>query len=244
MSLDPTFIPRAHDVAPVGEREGIGPDVIRAGHVDSTAAVVERARESLLAALGKAYSIVVLASLSLVVAAFARNFSANAVPYAVAASASFLAAVVLTIVHEMRRSAKSAFHIEVGSATIVSIVAGFVMLAMVVEEFARTDPLTARVTFLLLGSIALVGFGTLVLGMHESVDRIRENAPATWARLGRSLSVAPWVAAMGCMVLAGSLVLSALSVTYPHEATAIAFFAFLGPLLYLRRVARGSSRPA
>ena len=68
-------------------------DTKRRGHVESTAAVIERGRESLLAALGKAYSVVVLASLSLVVAAFARNFSPNAVSYAVAASASFLAAV-------------------------------------------------------------------------------------------------------------------------------------------------------
>lgn len=217
---------------------------MRRGHVESTAAIVERGRESLLAALGKAYSVVVLASLSLVVAAFARSFSPSAVSYAVAASASFLAAVVLTITHDMLRSARSAFQIEVGSATIVSIVAGFVMLAMVVEEFARADPLTARVTLLLLGSIALVGFVTLVLGMHESVDRIRTGAAAAWARHGRFLPAAPWVAAVRCTVLAGSLLLSVLSVTYPQELTLIGFFFFLGPFLYLRRVTKVSSGPA
>ena len=216
-------------------------DTMRRGHVESTAAVIDRGRESLLAALGKAYSVVVLASLSLVVAAFARNFSPNAVSYAVAASASFLSAAVLTIIHEMRRSARSAFHIEIGSATIVSIVAGFVMLAMVVEEFARADPLTARVTLLLLGSIALVGFATLVLGMHESVDRIRKSAAAGWARHSRFISAAPWVAALGCVVLAGSLVLSVLSVAYPQELTALGFFVFLGPFVYLRRVAKVSA---
>ncbi len=215
--------------------------MMRPGHLESTAAAVEHARETLLAALGKTYSIVVLASLSLVVAAFSRNIPGDAVSYAVAASSSFYAAVVLTLIHEVRRSARPVFHIEVGLATIVAIVAGFVTLGMVVFVFPETDLLTGRVTVLLLGTITLVAFRKVVLGMHEATDRIRSIAPETWARQRPYLRAAPWIAAGGCVVLAATLILFVFGVAFPSGLTAAGLLAFLGPYVYLRAAGRSFS---
>lgn len=76
------------------------------GDVERTAAVVERIRQNLLMALRETYSIVILASLSLVIAAFPQNVAPDAVPTLSEPRRLSLAAVVLTILHEIRRTAR------------------------------------------------------------------------------------------------------------------------------------------
>jgi hypothetical protein len=208
------------------------------GNIERAAQAVELARANLVAALRKSDALVVLASLSLVIAAFAQSLSPEAVAYAASSSTAFLAAVLLSVAIELRTRRRPVTSIELGAAMIVAVASGFVMLGLVVVEFVNRYAVTGRIIVAILGSVTMVALATTVLGMRDWIREVRQGSPQTWARHRPYLRLSPWIATAAWFVLTATLVLFVFDLPYPRTIVAVGILVLLGPLVYVSHVRR------
>ncbi len=160
--------------------------------------------------------LVVLASLSLVIAAFSANISAAAVSYAVAASLAFLAALLLTIVSPPDVSRKHTTeqmwgHIQMNGAALVAIAIGFVMLYSVGLEIAGKFGVANLVVNAIYLSLSALGSLFITFAVRDRIDRFKRERPDEWKRRGGYLAVMRW-ALLG--LLGGVIVLDVLGALF------------------------------
>src|SRR2546428_1574015 len=89
---------------------------------------IDRIHASVLEALRESQPLVVLSSLSLVIGAFTASIAPAAVPYAVSASVSFLAALLVTVLSPPGRKIDAAMRLQLSGLALTSMAVGFLML--------------------------------------------------------------------------------------------------------------------
>lgn len=139
--------------------------------------------------LQEAQPLIVLASLSLVLAAFSQNVSEAAVIYSVAASVAFLTALWLTVFNPPKWNADPLTRIPWSAAAIVATYAGLLLLTFIVAEYAAkfsvAGDINKALSFVLSAFVEVVVVGIV----WRNVGRIEKQYPRYLASrpLGRAL---------------------------------------------------------
>ncbi len=102
-----------------------------------TSSQLDPVRKKTLAALREHQPLIVLVTLSLIIATFADRISSAAVGYAVAASMAFLVGLILSLSRDFMIDPKDPEEgSEFSTASVAGIIIGFVLLTLVVIEFS------------------------------------------------------------------------------------------------------------
>jgi len=145
---------------------------------------LQRIHGLVLTGLKDSQPLVVLVSLSLVIAAFATNVSSAAVSNAIGAFIAFTAALLLTIAVPPGLKAPAAVtRIQYSGLALVALVVGFFMLFTVAQNIAQKF----SVANLIVGGFQLV-FGAIAevyiaFSSTEIVSRLRRDKPEKWNTL-------------------------------------------------------------
>jgi len=153
--------------------------------LETAASAVESLWRSVLSAIRKSQPLVLLSSISLVIAAFVQNVSEEAVSYAVSASVAFLVALGFAILLEVRRK-RSTMVVEYAAAALASTFIGFGMLAFVAFEMGARYPLARRTLAITVGSLTLFTFAVGEVSIWESAREFEKSLP-TGSALRRSV---------------------------------------------------------
>ncbi len=141
------------------------------------ASALESLWTSVLLAIRNSQPLVLLSSISLVIAAFVQNVSEEAVSYAVSASVAFLVALSFSILLEVRGK-RTEMVIEYAAAALVSTLIGFGMLAVVAFEMGARYALARRTLAMAAGSLVLFVFAVGEIRIWESSKELERSLPA------------------------------------------------------------------
>ncbi len=147
-------------------------------------AQIDPVRKKTLAALREHQPLIVLVSLSLIIATFADRISSAAVGYAVAASVAFLAGLILSLLRDAMTDPKDPDEgSEFSTASVVGIIIGFGLLTLVVIEFSLAVELVRNLAIF----IFISGFlATMVFVSVMAIRRGITREPEDWARWWQS----------------------------------------------------------
>ena len=154
---------------------------------------VQDAHKYLLDALRDAQPLALLASLSLVIAAFSQNVSQAAIGYAVSASVAFLTSLIFSMVVPPAKGAKTLQSIPWSGAAIISLILGFFMLYEVIFEFIAKFPVASGVFRTTQAGLSLLTWTVLAFSAFGWVSGIRVRNPKRWSRLHVPLLIAEWI---------------------------------------------------
>jgi hypothetical protein len=202
---------------------------------------LQRIHLAVLTGLKDSQPLVVLSSLSLVIAAFASNVSSAAVSDAIAAFIAFTAALLFTVVGPPGLKSSVTFvRIQYSGLALVALVVGFFMLYLVAYDIAQkfsVASLIVRAFQFLLGAIVEV---YVAVSATEIVSRLKRDKPEKWKPLRRYLVPALWgiyAAVTSVFVIAG---FSFIGVSIDPVAGLVAlaaFFALYPCIWYVARTA-------
>lgn len=203
---------------------------------------VDDLRLGMLEALKDHEPLVILASLSLVTGVFLHAFLEDAVPFAVAASAAFLAALASSLAQElMGRRPVDVYGVALGVVSIVAVALGFVMLATVVLIFAASIPLVASIAVALTEILVIVIALMASASIWDRAFRIRKADLARWSRSRASLVASGLVSTGSTALLMATFLLAPQGVTVVPgvDLGLLLLAAFIGafaPSFYVYRV--------
>ncbi len=201
-------------------------------------------RLGMLEALRRHEPLAILASLSLVMAAFLHTFLEAAVPFAAAASAAFLAALASSLLQQVfGRRQVPAWPFALAVVSVVAVVLGFAMLAAVVWSFSLTFPLVASIVVALLSVLMMVIAVAMSVSVWDYALRVRRADQARWSRSRAYLVASGLVSAGSAALLTVALILLPRGVTVVPGVdqgwvVAIAFLGALVPSFYVYHVHR------
>ena len=174
-------------------------------NLERTATSVDSMWRATLDALRNGQPLALLASVSLVIAAFGQNVSEAAVSYAVSASLAFLVALGFSFFVDMRRGRNPTAGIEYAAAALVATVAGFIMLALVAVELGIRYDLARRIFSFTVGSLTVFVFAVAELRIWDSARSMEQAKGARPTRVRllqflRASSLAVFAAFLGSWV--------------------------------------------
>ncbi len=172
---------------------GPSPRGTKEGRVAKWAKDIDTIHLHVLRALKEGEPLVVLASLSLVVATFSSNVTGEAVSFAVAASMAFMAGLLLSVAFPPGVKTNPVDRLQYSGAALVAIGVGFIMLFLVGLEIAGKYPPASRVV-----SVVVYSFGALAqtggaLVSLERISRFRETHQEGWQRRGLRLQISSYI---------------------------------------------------
>ncbi len=139
-------------------------------------------RKRTLEALREHQPLIVLVTLSLLIATFADRISSAAVRYAVAASMAFLVGLILSLLRDFMIDPKDPEEgSEASTASVVGIVVGFGLLALVVIEFSLAVELVGDIAIFIFASgfLATTVYVSL-LAIRRGLARGPEDGASLW----------------------------------------------------------------
>lgn len=134
--------------------------------------------------------LVVLTTLSLAVAAFSQSATVQVVSYAVAAATSFLIALSCSVAVKVRPAKSVDYAVIADGVTLVALLVGFMMLALVILGFAFKFEPVATVLFNLLNVIVILFLGVGMIRASENVARMRRERLPGWPKRSRGVYLA------------------------------------------------------
>jgi len=200
---------------------------------------VSEIRKELLSALKDSQPLIVLATLSLAIAALSKGAVDSAAAPAVAAATSFLAALVIFVLTQIAEDRKRILDFWWSAPGVGAVAIGFVMLALVVREFTITYQIAGNALGAVLASSGLLFLAGGVIGVFGLIDRVRNTDQAVWSRHKVPLAVlaVASVVALAFLVLAWLASYAGVSIdgNYFLVSTGVIMLALFYPILLVER---------
>ncbi len=214
--------------------------------VRRAAAELDSIHHYVLDGLRESQPLVVLTSLSLVIAAFATNVSQTAFTDSVAASVAFLGALLLSVLSPPGKAKSylgpqdemvSVARIQVSAAALVSMAAGFFLLYLTMSEFASKYALTNEV-FTLVGTIYLFAIYVGLTALAWDWSLLAKRSSFVSARRRNMMAAAAWVMTALTVVIVLNSVPRYLPSFLPSSVALLLIAVFLGIWFFVLRERR------
>jgi hypothetical protein len=195
--------------------------------------------------LREAQPLIVLSSLSLVLAAFSQNVSQGAIFYSVSASVAFLTALWFTIMYPPKWSIQPILRIPFSGGAVIATYAGLVLLSNVASEYATKFSMARDISKVLSFSVSLLFESVVIAFVWTKTEEMSQRRPE-WLRSRPAIRVflrlSRWIS---LVLLATWIVLEGVSYL-TNVSTWIPLVPYVAPWIlaaYVWGLSRQISRP-